>query len=134
MNLPKPVSLLICFSCFALLQSCGGATTQEDFMGNYHIDKYVPAAPSPGAPDMIQKTSDWTISLEAKNNFLLSGTGKHVVGYWNIQKADDKAYSLLLQGGGYTIYGRLDGKSILFDGTYKVFDSLFSQVTFIKTE
>lgn len=70
------------------------------------------------------------ISLEDKGNFVLAGTEKYVVGYWNIEEVNEKGYNFLLQGGGWTIYGRFDGVNIYFDKPYKMFDELFLQVTF----
>ena len=122
------------FSLLILLHSCSTQTKKEDFLSKYHIDKANPVDTASETLLKIKQATNWTISLEEKNNFELTGTKKNIVGYWNVEKINDSEYKLLLQGGGWTIYGRFDGTTMYFDYPYKMFDSLFSQVTFTKTK
>jgi hypothetical protein len=115
-----------------LLHSCNAQTKKDDFIGKYQIDNPVPADTTSKTLLKIRQASSWTISLEEKNNFELTGTNKIVVGYWNIEKSNANEYRLLLQSGSWTIYGRFDGTTIYFNYPSGMFDSLFSQVTFTK--
>jgi hypothetical protein len=115
-----------------LLNSCSGQDKKDDFIGKYHIDKTIPVDTTAITLLKIKQTSNWTISLQEKDNFELSGNEKNIVGYWNIERVNDSEYKILLQGGGWTIKGRFDGKTMYFNYPYKMFDSLFSEVTFTK--
>ena len=115
-----------------IFTGCSSQEKKESFIGKYHINKTVPADTTAETQGRIRQTSDWKISLEEDNNFELTGTGKHIVGYWEVQKLNDKEYKLLLQGGGSTIYARFDGTSIYFDKRYRMFDELFSEISFTK--
>lgn len=128
----KLISNIIWLPFLMLLHSCSTQPKKEDFITKYYIDKTVPIDTTSKTLLKIRQTSNWIISLEEKNNFELSGSKKNVVGYWNVEKINDNEYKLLLQGGGWTIYGRFDGTTMYFDYPYKMFDSLFSQVTFTK--
>lgn len=115
-----------------LLHSCSAQSKEEDFIAKYHIDKPIPVDTTSKTLLKIKQTANWAISLEEKNNFELTVTEKSIVGYWNLEKTNDNEYKLLLQGGGWTIYGRFDGTTMYFSYPCKMFDGLFSQVTFTK--
>ena len=115
-----------------ILYSCSTQPKKEDFIAKYYIDKTVPVDTSSKTLQRVRQTTNWIISLEENNNFELAGTGKRVVGYWDVEKINDNDYKLFLQGGGWAIYGHFDGTSISFDKPYKMFDTLFSLVTFTK--
>jgi len=122
--------LLLTFSVGLI--RCNAQKTKQDFIADYHIDKTVPVDSTTRTLLKIKQTGNWILSLEEKNNFELRGSGKSIVGFWNIEQVNDNEYRLLLQGGGWTLVGRFDGTTVYFEGPNKMFDSLFSQVTFTK--
>jgi len=122
------------FPLLIFLISCNSQTEKKNLIAHYRIDQYSPVDSSSETLQKISQYSDWRLSLEEKNNFELTGTQKNVVGYWNVEKKNDSEYQLLLQGGGWTIYGRFDGTTIYFDQPYLMFDSLFSRVSFTKID
>jgi len=128
----KLIFIISCLPLLSLLHSCNNQPKKEDFIAKYHIDKTVPVDTTLKTLLKVKQTANWMISFEEHSNFELAGTGKSVVGYWGIEKINDNEYKLVLQGGGWTIYGRFDGTSMYFDKPYKMFDSLFSQVTFTR--
>lgn len=130
-NLATSLFLVFLAVSFA---GCNAQGKKGDFNGKYRIDKYVPADSSAAILSKISQASDWVISLEKDNNFELTGKGKHIVGYWSIEKMYDKESKILLQGGGSTIYGRFDSSVIYFDKPYRMFDELFAQANFKKIE
>ena len=115
-----------------LTQGCSAQEKSDDFIGNYPIGTTKPADSSSTTLTKIRQTENWVLSLEEHGNFELKGTGKHVVGFWKMEKLKDKEYKIFLQGGGWAIYGRFDGTSIYFDKTYKMFDNLFSEISFTR--
>ena len=133
MKILRPSFKIFWLPLLILVHSCSGQTKKEGFIAKYNIDKTIPVDTTLETLLKIKRTANWTISLEEKDNFELLGTGKNVTGYWNVEKMNDNEYKLLLQGGGWTIYGRFDGTTMYFDYPYKIFDSLFSQVTFKKS-
>ena len=129
------LKLISGFSLLALLvliYSCNTKPTKQDFIAKYQIDQIIPVDTTLKTLLKIKQTANWVISLEENDNFELTGTEKNVVGYWNVEKIKDKEYRLLLQGGGWTIYGGFDGTTMHFHYPYKMFDSLFLQVSFTK--
>jgi len=116
-----------------LLESCNTQPKKQDFIAVYHIDKNTPVDTTSKTLQKVKQAANWKISLEENDNFILSGTEKYIVGYWRVEKTNDKVNKLLLQGGGWTIFGRFDGTTMYFDYPYKMFDSLFSHVTFTRT-
>jgi len=115
-----------------LFYSCSAQTRKKDFIAEYQLANGIPVDTTSKTLQKIKQTSDWVLSLEKEDNFQLIGTGKNVVGYWDVEKINDKEYKLFLQGGGWAIYGRFDGKIIYFDKKYLMFDNLFSEVSFVK--
>ena len=103
-------------------------------MDVYHIDKYTPVDTTAKTLEKVKQAANWKITFEEYGNFILSGTEKYVVGYWDVEMTNDKVKKLLLQGGGWTIFGRFDGNTMYFDYPYKMFDSLFSHVTFTRED
>jgi hypothetical protein len=101
-------------------------------MAEYLLTNGIPVDTTSKTSQKIKQTSDWILSLEENDNFQLIGAGKNVVGYWDVKKMNDKEYKLFLQGGGWAIYGRFDGKIIHFDRPYLMFDNLFSEVSFVR--
>jgi len=132
MKMLKLISIISCLPLLLLLHSCNNEPKKEDFIGKYHIDKTVPVDTTSTTLLKVKQTANWMISFEEHSNFELAGTGKSVVGYWGLEKINDKEYKLTLQGGGWTIFGRFDGTSMYFDKPYKMFDTLFSYVTFTR--
>jgi len=132
MKMLKLISNISWFPLLILLHSCSSHPKKEDFIAKYYIDKTVPVDTTSKTLLKVKQTANWIISLEEKDNFELAGTEKSVVGYWDVEKINDNEYKLLLQGGGWTIYGRFDGTSMYFNYPYRMFDSLFSQVTFTR--
>ena len=118
--------LLLLIAC-----SCHNAAGKSEFIGSYKIGKIVPRDSS--TIDKAKRAEDWILSLEDKNNFRLYGSGKNIVGYWNIEKDEGKQYQLTLQGGGSTVQARFDGTTIYFERPDKMLDSLFSQAVFTRT-
>ena len=132
MKLLKLISNISSLLLLILLYSCGGQPKKEDFIGKYHIDKIVPVDTTSKTLQKVKQTTNWMISFEKNDNFVLAGTEKSIVGYWGVEKINDNEYKLLLQGGGWTIFGRFDGTTMYFNYPYKMFDSLFSEVTFTR--
>ena len=132
MKMLKSISIISPLLLLILLCSCSAEPEKEDFIGKYHIDKFVPVDTTSITLQKVKQTSNWVISFEEHDNFVLAGTEKYVVGYWGLEKINDNEYKLLLQGGGWAIFGRFDGTTIYFNYPYKMFDSLFSEVTFTR--
>lgn len=123
------------FTYLFLITFCLGCNAQKsksDFLGTYRIDKRIPADTTSQTLQKIKATDNWTLSFEKDDNFVLSGTNKKIVGYWDIQETTDKQYRLLLQGAGMAIRLRFDEKTIYFDRPYRMLDDLFSSATFTK--
>jgi hypothetical protein len=134
MKLLRGISYMFWLPLSIQLYSCNAKPKKEDFIAKYYIDKTIPVDMTSKTLLKIKQTSNWTISLEEKDNFELTGTEKSIVGFWNVEKTNENEYKLLLQGGGWTIYGRFDGTTMYFNYPYKMFDSLFSQVTFTRAK
>ena len=130
----KPYFNFSCLILLILLTNCNTQPGKQDFMDVYHIDKYTPVDTTAKTLEKVKQAANWKITFEEYGNFILSGTEKYVVGYWDVEMTNDKVKKLLLQGGGWTIFGRFDGNTMYFDYPYKMFDSLFSHVTFTRED
>src|ERR1043165_1611618 len=106
---------ILLLAALIFICSCNTGTSKQDFIAQYHIDKTVPVDTTSETLLKVKQTSNWMISLKENDNFELTGTEKNIVGYWNIEKIKDDKYKLLLQGGGWTIYGRFNGKTMDFN-------------------
>ena len=134
MKILRGISYIFWLPLLIQLYSCNAQPKKEDFIAKYYIDKTIPVDTTSKTLLKIKEAANWTISLEEKDNLELTGTEKSIVGYWNVEKTNENEYKLLLQGGGWTIYGRFDGTTMYFNYPYKMFDSLFSQVTFTRAK
>ena len=134
MKILRGISYIFWLPLLIQLYSCNAQPKKEDFIAKYYIDKTIPVDTTSKTLLKIKEAANWTISLEEKDNFESTGTEKSIVGYWNVEKTNENEYKLLLQGGGWTIYGRFDRTTMYFNYPYKMFDSLFSQVTFTRAK
>lgn len=103
------------------------------FIANYERDKFIPSDTTGESNHKTENSGGWTISLGAENSFVFKGTGKIIKGFWTIDAVEDENYYLKLRYNNDSSGCKINGNIIYFARPEKLFDSLFSDVIFVKT-
>jgi hypothetical protein len=123
----RPAIIILAICCLAAI-ACK-QETKDDFLGVYKISKTVPLA---STPSHGKETSNWKIWLQENDNFSLIGPGASngYMGYWTMEKGENKKYKLMFSSAGHKAYAGFDGTTIYFDRPQWLLDSLFQEVSF----
>ena len=106
--------------------SCSSQKNKSDFIGVYTIDN------AQAIDSTVEHLAGWSITLDTKNNFEIISPQNILDGYWDVSKNNYEGYDLHLQSGGMKASGLIKGRIIYFDKPYKMLDSVFRNVSFIK--
>ena len=126
MAIKKILIYNLVFAITVFIFSCSNQKSKSSFIGHYTIDN------ARAIDSTVEHLAGWSITLDTKNNFEIISPQNILGGYWDVSKNNYEGYDLHLQSWAMKASGLIKGDLIYFDKPYKMLDSVFRNVSFIK--